>query len=476
MKRAAYWNETSDYYNRLARQNERYSQLTSPEVTKASLEASNREAELKKRRDNLEDRRQRLKNLLTEEQSEYQAELDKLPAGSVKPITDLREEREKMRKEREEVMRKEAELKMLQHWKINNPRFREQERTINNFTVRQQLQEQIQEKKEREEQERRENEAYERQMLAEEQRKINEALRLEEERKLEIARLHQDLERQMVELRTRQREMEVWKRTRAEQEELQRRVEMSDFERKKMEKLREGRELETYQKRQHRLKLKMKTKQVQEDLEDDRRRLAEMEALSRSQDDCHEDKKRKAIADVQWMLEVVRKQQEEEQRRDKELEMMFAEEAAKMWEKQEEIWAREEKARNQLMAEVTDSWRAQLEQRTSAAQLVVDHEQQRMAEIEADIRDLNQHIMNKERMLEQRRESLVEALDGQMQEKEARRLRSYQEQEQEVMRERQEEIREENKLARNLASLSVNMNQEQSSISDFRRRKVRWFY
>merc|ERR1719323_218408 len=251
---------------------------------------------------------------------------------------------------------------------------------------------------------------------------------------------------------------------------------MSDAERRKMEKLRESRELETYQKRQHRLKLKMKTKQVQEDLEEDRRRLAEMEmeSLSRSQDDCHEEKKRKAIADVQWMQEVIRNQQAEEARREKELEMMFAEEAAKMWEKQEEIWEREEKAREQLMKDVTDSWRQQLNQRTAAAKLVVDHEQQRMAEIEADIRDLNQHILEKEKLLEKRRESLIEALDSQVAEKQSRNMRNYQEQEQEMMKSRQEEIREENRLARSLASLSVN--NDEAGSADFRRRKVRWYY
>ena len=127
-----------------------------------------------------------------------------------------------------------------------------------------------------------------------------------------------------------------------------------------------------------------------------------MEALSLAQDDCHQEKKRKAIADVQWMQEVIRQQQEEEQRREKELEMMFAEEASKMWEKQEEVWTREETARMKLMEEVTSSWRNQLEQRTEAAKLVVDHEMQRMKEIEADIRDLNQHILEKEKLVDQR--------------------------------------------------------------------------
>merc|ERR1712126_491962 len=146
---------------------------------------------------------------------------------------------------------------------------------------------------------------------------------------------------------------------------------------------------------------------------------------------------------------------------EKELEMMFAEEASKMWSKQDEVWAREEDARRKLMEEVSSSWRKQLEQR--------------MKEIEADICDLNQHILEKEKLVDQRRESLVEALDAQVQEKQLMRKRNYQEQEAEHMRQRQEEIREENKLARNLSQICLDK-QDEAGCPDFRRRKVRWYF
>ena len=126
--RSVYWNKTSDYYSAVARQSERYNQLTSQEVTKASLEATNKETEKERRKQNLLVRRNRLKVMYEEERATLQLELDRLPAGTERPITDLRAEREKRRKEREEVLRKEAELKMLQHWKINNPAFRNKER------------------------------------------------------------------------------------------------------------------------------------------------------------------------------------------------------------------------------------------------------------------------------------------------------------------------------------------------------------
>lgn len=351
------------------------------------------------------------------------------------------------------------------------------ERNINSYNVRQQLQEQIREKKEKEERERLEHEAFDRQMHEEAERKMRESLRLEEERKEELRSMHQQLEKQMEELRQKEREMEVWKRTCAEQEELQRRVEISDRERKELEKKQELREVASFNKRQHKLKLRMRTKQVQESLEEDKKRLLEMEELTRAQDGCHEEKKRKAIEDVKWMREVIRQQQEEEQRREREADTLFAEEAARMWSKQEEIWDREEAARRRLMEEVTASWRRQLDKRTEAARLVVDHETQRMKEIEADIRDLHQHIQEKEKRHEDRRQSLVEALDTQVNEKRDLRMRNYQEQEAEMVAKRREEIRDENRLARSLAQLDLDRNSSDTNQgSDFRRRKVRWFY
>merc|ERR1711973_733542 len=361
----------------------------------------------------------------------------------------------------------------LQHLKINNPKYREQERLINNYNARQQVQQQIQEKKDLAELRRLENEEMDRRMIEEERRKIEESQRIEEERKIEIAKLHQYLEQQMEDLRHREREMEVWQRTRAEQEELQRKTEEYEKEWKMIEKKRAGREIESYNKRQHKLKLKMKTKQIQEELEKDKQRLAEMELLTKAQDDCHEEKKKRAIADLEWMKDVIKQQQEEEMRREKELEMIFSEEANKMWKKQEEIWKREESARQQLMEDVAKSWKHQMEERTSAARLVVDHEMTRMKEIEEDIRDLRQKIADKERQAEQRRVAWVEDLDSQVQEKQRRNM--MQKAENDLMRERSQEIEEENRLARSLAQLAVSQNQNHDQATgDFRRRKVKW--
>merc|ERR1711936_851245 len=171
-----------------------------------------------------------------------------------------------------------------------------------------------------------------------------------------------------------------------------------------------------------RLKLKMKTKQIQEDLEEDRKKLEEMEKLTRLQDDVQEEKKKKAVEEVEWMRNVLEQQQEEERKREAELEMMFAEEAAKMWTKQEEVWEREVQARKRLMEEVSEGWKKQHDERLKAAKLV-EEETRRMGEIREDVKNLSQYIMEQDRKKEEARVNFVEGLDSQVRDQEQRRMR-----------------------------------------------------
>ena len=80
--------------------------------------------------------------------------------------------------------------------------------------------------------------------------------------------------------------------------------------------------------------------------------MQEMEELTKLQDEVLQEKRDKAMQEVIWMRGVVEEQASEERRRENEAETMYAEEAEKMWEKQEEVWRREATARKRLMEEV----------------------------------------------------------------------------------------------------------------------------
>lgn len=96
-----------------------------------SLAAFNKDSEAESRHSHLMFRREKLRQLLADENDRLQAELASMPlkfrtSSSMRPsVEELREARERLRRERMEEQEQEAKEKMLQHWKLNNPDFRE---------------------------------------------------------------------------------------------------------------------------------------------------------------------------------------------------------------------------------------------------------------------------------------------------------------------------------------------------------------
>ena len=54
-------------------------------------------------------------------------------------------------------------------------------------------------------------------------------------------------------------------------------------------------------------------------------------------------------------FQVLTKQKVEEERRRKEMDLLFTEEARKMWDKQEALWEKEKEARKKLMQDVINT-------------------------------------------------------------------------------------------------------------------------
>ena len=129
------------------------------------MEAANKEEAERQKQANLRSRREKLRALLDRENKGYQEELASLPSGK-QPITDLRAERERLRKEREERSKAEGELKMLQHWRINNPGARRGERERQGVLASKLLQQQMKEKQEMEEEKKKEEEEHHRRAMA----------------------------------------------------------------------------------------------------------------------------------------------------------------------------------------------------------------------------------------------------------------------------------------------------------------------
>ena len=100
------------------------------------MSSHNKAREMELRKANLESRRARLKKLLSDEAEEHREEMRRLAASggaaraagqreSAMTVEGLRAKRQALAEARRAEQRKEADEKMLQHWKLNNPDFRQ---------------------------------------------------------------------------------------------------------------------------------------------------------------------------------------------------------------------------------------------------------------------------------------------------------------------------------------------------------------
>ena len=166
---------------------------------------------------------------------------------------------------------------------------------------------------------------------------------------------------QQIELLQKRRkdEQDIKRQVAKEQEQEKKMAEM-ELKRKKIEEKRKAQDLREFLSRQHRLKLLAKTSQVQKDLDEDRRLLEEVTSFLETHDATSIKERDEKNQRLTWLQNVIDLQKSEEIKRQKEMEMLFSEEAEKMWKKQESVWKREEDARRQLMEDVLAGLKEQI--------------------------------------------------------------------------------------------------------------------
>jgi trichoplein keratin filament-binding protein len=115
--------------------------------------------------------------------------------------------------------------------------------------------------------------------------------------------------------------------------------------------------------RQHKAKLRQRTKEIQEELEFDLKILRVINEATDEQKHLDAAKRLKAKAEAEQMIQVLNQQLRVEKEREAELEAMFQDEAQKEWDKKNEIWKRESMAREALMRQVLDERQKQLDEK-----------------------------------------------------------------------------------------------------------------
>ncbi|XP_074212245.1 trichoplein keratin filament-binding protein isoform X2 [Camelus bactrianus] len=355
------------------------------------MHAYQREKMKEEGRRRLEARRQRLRQLLLEEQDLLARELEELRLSMNLRERRIRERHENLKSAREEQRKLIAEQLLYEHWKKNDPKLREIELDLHRKHVINSWETQKEEKRQqdtaKEEEEKQCENEYETA-----RREALERMRAEEERRQLEGKLQAEaLRQQMEELKV--KEMEATKLKKVQENLLKQRWELErlEEERKQMAALRQKAELGRFLRHQYNVQLNRRTRQIQEELEADRRIL---QALLEEEDEnqrAHLARREQALADVAWMKQVIEEQLQLEREREAELQTLLREEAKEMWEKREAEWARERSARDRLMSEVLTGRQQQIQEKI---------EQNRQAQ-EESLRHREQLIQN----LEEARES-----------------------------------------------------------------------
>ena len=267
-----------------------------------------------------------------------------------------------------------------------------------------------------------------------EQEKLNEEERLREEgemrrkeelakeesvqRRLKIDEWKSGIEDQLKELDGRHTEEETLKQEISFENQRLKELEEADKKRKLAEERRRQNEFGDFLKRQHRIKMLAKARQVEEELKEDQKILDELKSFVKSKDDEENKKATEArTKQLEWLEGVLTHQKEEEAKRRRQMDHLFTEEAKKMWDKQEKIWQTENEARKKLMEDVlktlNEQTKTKLKEKEKRKEEVLLDKQI----LKESIDKLKVDVENEEKKDIEKRTMFVEDLDKQVEEK-----------------------------------------------------------
>ncbi|XP_006870509.1 PREDICTED: trichoplein keratin filament-binding protein [Chrysochloris asiatica] len=357
------WDQNSRYFQLSDICTSKQAEWSSKTSYQRSMHAYQREKLKEEKRRSLEARRERLRQLVLEEQDLLAQELRDLRLSMNLRERKIQERHRDLKSAQEEERKLIAEQLLYEHWRKNHPKLREIELDLHQKHVINCWETQREEKKQQEATKEKEKKRYENEYEMA-RREAMERMRAEKERKqLEEKLQAEALRQQMEELK--QKELEATK-LKKEQENLMKQqweLERLEEDRKQMAAFRQKAELGRYLRHQYNVQLNRRARQIQEELEADKRIL---QALLEKEDEnqrIHLARREQALADVAWMKQVIEEQLRLEREREAELQMLLRDEAKEVWEKREAEWARERSARDRLMSEVLAGRQQQIQEK-----------------------------------------------------------------------------------------------------------------
>ncbi|MED6269838.1 hypothetical protein CHARACLAT_003757 [Characodon lateralis] len=355
------WELHARYFREQGVRSRRQVAWSSRDSFQQSMSAYHKERLKEEKKAKLEQRRDRLRAMLQEERDRLEAELRDLVPERSQMVSQWKEKAEELQKAREERRKKVAQELLKEHWKRNSPDLREFESALHKDHVVSQWQEQISEKKQKEVWEREEKTRFENEYERSRKEALERIRQAEEGKREEERKRAEELRKQMEELKMREEEAT---RLKEEQKALlvkKWELEKMEEERKKTEETQKKHEIGHFLVRQYRAQLKRRAQQIQEELEVDQKILAALLEQEEEDKRWQTARRERAVADAAWMKHVIEEQLDLERKREAEFDVLYREEAQRVWEKREAQWEKEKKARERLMQEVLVGRQQQLE-------------------------------------------------------------------------------------------------------------------
>ncbi|KAK7602537.1 hypothetical protein V9T40_008126 [Parthenolecanium corni] len=312
--------------------------------------------------------------------------------------------------------------------------------------------EQIKEKKLREENEkemmRKLEEETNRQLVLEDQ-KEREFLQQKQE---EMKQLRNYLLTQMEEIKKTDKLARELKAQ--EQREIQLKMDLEEIasRRNQIERQRRTKEFRSFLRHQYQSQLKQKTKQIQEELNEDKRLIEEISRCLEQEEKKTSRVKEETRQEIDRANAMLAEYTKLEKQREREMEFIFFEEAKKMWQKQEAHWEAEKEARNKLMRDVLITIQQQVKenlQRSAEQHKTLLEEKE---DILGKIEDVNNQLKSKEREAAERKKKYMADLKEQIQEKEQQKIYEKQKEENEFRQEQNQLMLEEQRILSELSS------------------------
>ncbi|KAJ3218540.1 Cilia- and flagella-associated protein 53 [Dinochytrium kinnereticum] len=364
----------------------------------------------------LEQRRQRLRKLLEEDEARYSAELLRNEETQGSRLEKMKNRMEELRSRREAERQQVVEEKLLQRWRGQCDELRAIESKLLEREVAEQRADQLVEAEEKRARNLEEKKYYDNLWEQDRQMKIAKEEAEKHRQKEMNAATTAILEAQLELLRKQAMEEERLKQEEAilmREEMLMRELE---DERKRQRKLAEQRIIRTELDKFNKIKIEQRAKEVRESLEMDMRIVNEFFRMDQSEAETKSRRRAELRKEMQLYREHLLEQQRIEREREKEIDRLQREENDKLWRTRAEKWKKEQQARDRLMQEVLQGRKEQLkysiDQNNQRLLTIQEERENVLRQIEAAQRVEEAERQQKEVMINQYRESLAAQMEA----------------------------------------------------------------